>query len=828
MANIDKTHFLILSILVYLISHPTITYGQYERPELLISTSGSTGDFHKIVDLYNNGNANVIVGKRVNNIGYRMVTYDKLQDISTAQYFDLPVLNEFNLSVNFNDLDGDGDFDIWKWIKEERRIYIFENRGIDQPFELTKEIAFQNIENYVLLYDMNNDGKLDFVTRDKSPSGPYLKIYFNIDNLEFEETFVQTFEENSFKIADYNNDGKPDIYSASPSFSYDFDLTIYVNDGSATAFEKEELLLNNFAMFSSYVINDINHDGISDVVNYSNERILWYDGANFFARREIPLQNIKESTYFNFELTDINNDQFTDFILKADDAIYFITSNNSSIIDSMTVCAVDFENAFFRNASDHLFDFDGNGDLEFYNEFTGELLKWEHEQKEYLPFKQISAGYPQFYRSKFIDFDADGDLDVLNTEYNFSLFENIGTEDEMIINNFPLFKIPYDSIVGNPDSIWSKTIHLQGNKLHSFFSFRDTTLTSYFTIDIGPNGFENYENVFIDTINWSHIKILDINADGFMDMSYLDKKQDQWMQQIGNESGFGSPELIAQKRSTNPTQLSFFDTDGDGDKDYYVLIDRTLYYLENTGQPNTDTIPLISNLWYYPSLYIEDMNNDGLLDLTYSYPSNIHTYLNKGDGSYDKTTGDYEIGLAHDFNADGSTDFVAQRKGIIYLNPLSEDFSSPDDFKEFRYFDNLCTEVAYSDGCIFLSWHGVKDINQNGKWDIIATRSEMYAFMDIDNLPIISSTTDETINEFSTLEIFPNPATSTLNIQNKVNWKGGMKCSVFDQNGKLILSEEFQTSTIRLDVEGVHTGLYFLHCEWNGISERQKVMIIND
>ncbi|HET8645927.1 MAG TPA: FG-GAP-like repeat-containing protein, partial [Vicinamibacteria bacterium] len=116
-------------------------------------------------------------------------------------------------SIDAFDLDGDGDRDIV--LTEEQgcpsvplpRIFVFRNDG-NMAFPLAQAIgSTQGFARGIAGADMNGDGRLDLVTAVAQGMG----VFPNNGGFSFGAPVVSSTSAYKFRVADYNEDGKPDV-----------------------------------------------------------------------------------------------------------------------------------------------------------------------------------------------------------------------------------------------------------------------------------------------------------------------------------------------------------------------------------------------------------------------------------------------------------------------------------------------------------------------------------------------------------------------------------------------------------------------------------------
>lgn len=194
-------------------------------------------------------------------------------------------------------------------------------------------------------------------------------IYYNLGNGSFERyaaSGIQGANFGSVNIADFNNDGRPDIL-VNGQISSTYITQIYSQGTNGSFTLKSENLMGSY--FSETAVFDANADGLPDVLvigfstSYVPETKLYLDNGNFqFTEQESGLGGV----YFSsIDIADINGDGFPDVLLGG-----MNTSYAGSVI------------LYYNDGQGHF----ESADISFVGSYSGAV--------------------------RFVDYDLDGDLDL--------------------------------------------------------------------------------------------------------------------------------------------------------------------------------------------------------------------------------------------------------------------------------------------------------------------------------------------------------------------------------------------------------------------------------
>lgn len=247
----------------------------------------------------------------------------------------------------------------------------------------------------------------------------------------------------------------------------------------------------------------------------------------------------------------------------------------------------------------------------------------------------------------FVDIDGDGDLDLfyLDSDETFGWYENIGTPQ------IPVYKFSLDTIPGLFFSQWFYFVDIDGDGDYdlltavgnNYIELRrniGTSTSPNFILDIDT--LKTNDGNPILTESGCNPAFVDVDGDGDFDfISGTVAGSLSFYENTGTPQNFQftfrtnewlgiiiiSDNLTGGNQRHGASSIEFKDIDNDGDLDMFWgdFFSKSIYYLENTGNPTSPDYNLIYR--YYPpnedSIVtsgfnmprLADIDNDGDLDL---------------------------------------------------------------------------------------------------------------------------------------------------------------------------------------------------------------------
>ena len=535
--------------------------------------------------------------------------------------------------------------------------------------------------------DFNRDGKLDLVTADRGndfgiddvdaglPGGQRVSVLLGNGDGTFQNASVFRAGPlpNSVAVADFNNDGKPDIVVANdkPNIGR---VTVLFGDGHGGFSQPVVYTTPRQAMV--VVARDFNGDGNVDLAlgassHYAVSVLLGNGDGTFQTYQDFATSDPPDL----IAVADCNGDSKLDLVTAARyaQARFSVLLGNG---DGTFQAPIDTPTA--RNPMDLAAgDVDGDGITDVAVVVSSTIISIFKGNGEGT-FKTSPLNYGAGYTVSMGDFDGNGTVDLVSASE---------LDSEIFAGNFGIAVVP-----GNGDGTFQARTELV--KVASTQSQTTGDVNGDGKPDIVGTNADNTVSLYLNTgdgnfPSWTDyptgndpegVVIGDVNSDGIPDLVVADHADNLISVLLGNGDGTFRPRTdFATAASPKAILLSDFNNDGITD-----------VATANQTNPGTVSILLGAGDGTFPthqelsagdspqSIAKSDFNGDGKTDLVVNYnyaggisDSGASVFLGKGDGTF-RPRVDYSIDLydshwvaAGDINSDGKPDFVVSNYATV-------------------------------------------------------------------------------------------------------------------------------------------------------------------
>lgn len=216
-------------------------------------------------------------------------------------------------SVDYCDLDGDGDMDVLGAALIADNFLWFENDGFGNFTTniISSNLTYTDGANSISCADLDNDGDLDILGVARQADSFVWFEYNGTNNftphLLEEGVTGNTRLLNDIKAADVDNDNDLDIIGT--GFTNPDAFHLYINDGTGN-FNKQEV--TGEPIFGELSLHDLDRDGYIDVFGNDFDGLVYYknSGDYYFVKISLADYNIKSP----IEFSDIDGDSVEDII----------------------------------------------------------------------------------------------------------------------------------------------------------------------------------------------------------------------------------------------------------------------------------------------------------------------------------------------------------------------------------------------------------------------------------------------------------------------------------------------------------------------------------
>ncbi|MCA9196022.1 MAG: VCBS repeat-containing protein [Planctomycetales bacterium] len=536
---------------------------------------------------------------------------------------------------------------------------------------------------------------------------------------------------NAIHVADFDGDGIKDAIAGS---SRDIVLLSGAGNGS---FESPAIVATADSVIRSMDIADIDGDGDMDVaVGLDSARasqtatvtISWFrnNGSGQFTKAQDVAQSDIAGFVDDLELTDIDGDGDQDLLVTARHsnliAVFRNTNAQGSFGAAQTVTT-----QFVDPRAAHAVDFDGDGDLDVVGTSSSSntnALFWLRNQgnASFAFVESVNPGeVPRFLDAGDLDGDGDADLAV-------PLFD--GNRIAIVTNNNGAF--------GNMRNIDSNTIGPERTKVVDFDQDGDldilATADTQGTVTWYRNTAGNFSRIVVsaNTEQASSMDVADVDNDGDLDVLTTSQFAGQLTLHRNNGGTSFTDVPLSADNAFGAKKAITADIDGDGQLDFVGIgaFDNELaWYKNNNGQFTQQSVlfdkPGLPDPSFWWDIDVADLDRDGDIDVVTSEPTGdqIVWYENNGNGTAwnRHTIGEDGVGTLHfglgDVEGDGDLDIITnhfyQGRIVWYENDGQANFDTTHDVAAVDSFAVIHIDLA--------------DLDQDGDLDVITGVNSVYS-----------------------------------------------------------------------------------------------------
>lgn len=523
--------------------------------------TGLTGASHVVVNDYD-GDGDVDLAVTVQTAGAARFFRNNGAGTFTNEL--LANMNTPRAIIN-DDLDQDGDMDILYsggggtgW---------FENMGT--TFTQRSVFTYTGSRG-VGAGDLNGDGYKDLLVCDYEEDDLIWRGYSAVGQFTGGGAALDSdFDYISLAVAaDLDGDGDLDVAAGSS-----FDLRVYINNGAAQFTTRR---LNRYLGDARGATHgDFDGDGDVDMMAAGSLHMNWYqnDGTGkltAYILRENNLARITVSTGMSIKTADMDGDGDDDAVFSERGAnrVSWIENQGGGLFSKRLVS--NLTDAY----SCHPIDFDDDGDMDVVaSNLNNGLLYWyENNSSESFTQHPIDLGYRTPFEARPCDYDNDGDMDVVTACYSsldvmgkVVLSRNVGD------GSFDVIEI--DQTAPNATSVFWVDFDNDGDMDILSATANNNCLNLYRSTG---GSFPTFtEEILVSGVDYpTKVIAADFDNDGDVDLAstVLDDRLTCWYENDGTDE-FTTYRLA--RNVVNPQSIGFGDIDGDGTLEIYATCSET-------------------------------------------------------------------------------------------------------------------------------------------------------------------------------------------------------------------------------------------------------------
>lgn len=358
----------------------------------------------------------------------------------------------------------------------------------------------------ITLADINDDGYPDIITAQKYHLD-CICYYLNLGNGTFDspQILIPIQNPSTLIAADFNNDGKIDIATASNNLQTSDSIYLLIHQNS-THFTTH-IIDTQIWNVQKIITADINNDNYPDLITIADTALYIYhnNGNTTFSKMRVPPPIPTE--YYDLTTSDIDNDGWIDIIVgsvqtqiykNTNGIFYYDSARSQSIANVGLVLLVELAD----------YDNDGDPDLLINGNHQSDMRWYPNNGNGiFAPPQIIQTNTAQCAASSSKDIDQDGDIDILaifpqtGKVVWYENIENASFSNEKIIH---IGNPPFPTTVqtadltgnGKHDLIWAEELSVHFNTTTSSIPTSNPSQT--FTVQphpASPHGFTIKSNI---------------------------------------------------------------------------------------------------------------------------------------------------------------------------------------------------------------------------------------------------------------------------------------------------------------------------------------------
>jgi len=573
--------------------------------------------------------------------------------LTSAQQFlphDLLDANKFvyypDEAISFDvDADGDKDLIVYETTVLTPRLLLFRNDGAGNFLDANTIASLPDTPVDIDYGDINGDGKTDIFVNMASNG---LRWYENDGAGNFTENIIQEQAGSSYwntaRLGDIDDDGDLDIMGPG----------MWIKNTDGLGFFNEEVIvnsiydlvnnpgnsgiINNVQNVSNMILEDLNGDGLIDVL-YSSSSIyvqLFSGNLEGFDEPDTIAYTFQGSSKVEFATADLNNDTYIDLIIGqstgSSGSVMWLRNNANASYSEIII------NNFGTGAIS-IGDFNGDEFVDLAAIQSGEISGFTDNRISVFENNQNET----FTRKRTFGVAPHTNANILTMDFNNDEL------DDLILTSNQLKVVHYKNLdnwtFDEPDYL-SNTSHQTTQMLHVDVNNdgnNDILMASYEDQNISwveglGDGIYGEQIVINDTISRIlDFGFVDIDGDELKDIVYINSVDLGWLKNIGNGE-FEIQDLIISDRSGGLSVV------GPGNaSNIFDIVE-----LDDDGLPN-----ILFTQYYLNAIRAHNIDSDGTIASYKSLSTNVESVSSVTFGDLD---GDDDLDVLA--TADGTDEVV--------------------------------------------------------------------------------------------------------------------------------------------------------------------------